>query len=101
MARAASSAGRKLGWRRREFRAFLRARGPRRTLFVRLEDPARDRADCDALADQPGLALLSAGGAAGIALRLPRAWAVRSETGAALQSQQAAARSLRQAYRRR
>ena len=38
MARAASAARRKLGWRRREFRALLRARGPRRTLFVRFAD---------------------------------------------------------------
>ena len=73
----------------------------RRAVPVRRQRPARAAARRAARADRPGLARLPAGGAAGPALRLPRARAVPAARRPPLQPAQAAARPLRAQHRRR
>src|SRR6266487_1401576 len=95
LAGPALPAGRDLGRGRRELRAVFRARRRCRAVPVRPERPPPDRAHCAARADRSGLALLPAGRTTGAALRLSRSGALRSAVRYALQSEKAAARSVR------
>ena len=95
--RPALSARRDLGRARRQLRPVLGQRHQGRALPVRRGRQARDRAHRAAGIHRRGLARLSARCAAGHGLRLPRARPLRAGGRPSLQSQQAAARSLRQA----
>ncbi len=68
---------------------------------VRRERPPRAAPDRAARAHRPGLALLPARRAPRPAVRLPRAWSLQARGGPALQSEQAARRSVREGFRRR
>ena len=95
--RPAPPARRDLGRAGRQFRAVLRQRDQGRALPVRRRRRTRDRAHRAAGVHRRGLARLSARCAPGHDLRLSRPWPLRAGRRPSLQSEQAAARSLRQA----
>ena len=88
---------RQLGREGHQFRVVLGQRGEGRALPVRQPGPPRARAHRDARANRGRLARLSQRRLARPALWLPRPRALRARARAPLQSQQAAARPLRQA----
>ena len=95
VARTTLSAGRDLGRQGRQFRAVLGACRKGRSVPVRPLGQSRGSAHRAARIHRRGLALLSAGGASGAALRLSGLRPLRAGRRPPLQPEQAAARSVR------